>query len=227
MKELNVKLYTIDELPKSAQENVIKQERRNIQKFVMRDCDGDYEDTLRHFCEATDTEVDEYDVDSYGVKLNYSFHFDYNKEIMKNLSPNDICGKLLNRWVSRFVELRLEGRYYAVFSNNHFRERRSKITSGPIEGGWCPFTGRIYDTTIIDPIVNYYLHKGKYADDYSLYDLIDDCYYAFFLEWKKKYEYWADDKDAIFEKLHNNQFKGRLYFEDGTLCNVKVLINQF
>lgn len=50
---------------------------------------------------------------------------------------------------------------------------------------------------------------------FSLEDLIEQCYDNFFKSWHEEYEYWADDKDAICEELHYNQYKDRLYYENG------------
>lgn len=76
-------------------------------------------------------------------------------------------------------------------------------------------TGMCYDLYILKPIIDYYDAWCTYPEDFSLEDLIEQCYDNFFKSWHEEYEYWADNEDAIHEELHHNQYEDRLYYEDG------------
>ncbi|QUT23831.1 hypothetical protein [Bacteroides xylanisolvens] len=58
-------------------------------------------------------------------------------------------------------------------------------------------------------------NKDFIMENFSLTDLIEQCYDSFFKCWHEEYEYWANDENAIREELHNNQYEDRLYYMDG------------
>lgn len=64
-----------------------------------------------------------------------------------------------------------------------------------------------YDYYLLKPIIDYYNVWCTYPEGFSLEDLIEQCYDNFFKTWHEEYEYWADDKDAIREELHHNQYE--------------------
>ncbi len=210
MKTVKINLFTIDELSKEAQDNVIEEERWNVQASCMECYDTDYQHTLHKFEKATHTFIEEYDVDYNRCEEYHDFRFEDCIE-----KPFEIRGKYLRRWINNFISSNVKGKYYSKGT----KSRRSRIIPESIEGGWCPFTGCVYDVAILDPIVDIYTGKKKVSEEYSLSDLMDDCYHSFFAAWKKETEYWADDRDAILDELHNNQYEDRLYYSDGTLCS--------
>lgn len=63
--------------------------------------------------------------------------------------------------------------------------------------------------------IDYYNAWCTYPEDFSLEDLMRQCYDNFFKSWHEEYEYWADNEDAIREELHHNQYEDRLYYENG------------
>ena len=79
-------------------------------------------------------------------------------------------------------------------------------------GNNCPLTGMCYDLYILKPIIDYYDAWCTYPEDFSLEDLIEQCYDNFFISWHEEYEYWADNEDAICEELRNNN---QFYYENG------------
>ena len=83
------------------------------------------------------------------------------------------------------------------------------------QGDDCPLTGMCYDFYLLEPIIKYYKTWCSYPDNFSLTDLIEQCYDSFFKCWHEEYEYWANDENAIREELHNNQYEDRLYYMDG------------
>ncbi|KDS13125.1 hypothetical protein M089_5971 [Bacteroides ovatus str. 3725 D9 iii] len=66
-----------------------------------------------------------------------------------------------------------------------------------------------YDFYLLEPIIKYYKTWCSYPDNFSLTDLIEQCYDSFFKCWHEEYEYWANDENAIREELHNNQYEDR------------------
>lgn len=82
-------------------------------------------------------------------------------------------------------------------------------------GDNCPLTGMCYDYYLLKPIIDYYNAWCTYPEDFSLEDLMRQCYDNFFKSWHEEYEYWADNEDAIREELHHNQYEDRLYYENG------------
>lgn len=82
-------------------------------------------------------------------------------------------------------------------------------------GDNCPLTGMCYDYYLLKPIIDYYNAWCTYPEDFSLEDLMRQCYDNFFKSWHEEYEYWADDEDAIHEELHHDQYEDRLYYENG------------
>lgn len=82
-------------------------------------------------------------------------------------------------------------------------------------GDNCPLTGMCYDYYLLKPIIDYYNVWCTYPEDFSLEDLMRQCYDNFFKSWHEEYEYWADNEDAIREELHHNQYENQLYYENG------------
>lgn len=84
-------------------------------------------------------------------------------------------------------------------------------------GDNCSLTGMCYDYYLLKPIIDYYNAWCTYPEDFSLEDLMRQCYDNFFKSWHEEYEYWADNEDAIREELHHNQYEDRLYYENGDI----------
>lgn len=51
-----------------------------------------------------------------------------------------------------------------------------------------------YDFYLLEPIIKYYKTWCSYPDNFSLTDLIEQCYDSFFKCWHEEYEYWANDE---------------------------------
>lgn len=64
--------------------------------------------------------------------------------------------------------------------------------------------------------MDYYLYIKiiQYVCSVRLY-IITKCYNNFFKTWHEEYKHWAEDEDAIREKLHHNQYEDQLYYENG------------
>lgn len=228
MKEVKFNLYSFNELSSSIRMDIADKQRWNVMEIETEASGDDYASSLKAFEEATGTNVYDYSV-GY---CTYHYKFDFDDYVMGNydypVCEEDVTGKLLWRWVNSFIDANLCGKYYSISRNDiegryHYLYRRSNVLMEEIEYGWCPFTGVCYDADIIDPIVCFYLHHDKFADDYSLKDLIGACYDSFFKRWHEEYKYYADDKDIIIECLENRIYKDTMFYENGVVYDGPAL----
>jgi len=219
MLERKIKLYSIDELSDEAQNRVIEREKENIFSWYNETESYDRKKTLELFEKATETEAINWHVDAYDNYVNFEFNnnraftADYWDE---NLQPEDVHGKLLWRWVNVFVDENISRKDYYKNGKN----RTSRIAIETIFGGWCPFTGVYTDADILDPIVDAYIHPEKIfgKENYTLVDLISECYNAFFEAWKESLHFAYTDRDFLLESLHFNEYEDAKYLADGTRC---------
>lgn len=146
---------------------------------------------------------------------------DVNKWIDKNGSFDEAGGLDLVRhgyeWIRRMRKFENKAdrhTFQKVFGNK--RGNRHKYSRVMFDyGDNCPLTGMCYDYYLLKPIIDYYNAWCTYPEDFSLEDLMRQCYDNFFKSWHEEYEYWADNEDAIREELHHNQYEDRLYYENG------------
>ena len=228
MKTITINLYEFGELSDEVRKAVAERERWNVTNFAM-DCNAsEYEASLEKFESAT----------GYGAR---DWHVGYCEHGFRRDDPtgpvmgtydyplygDDIKGRLLWRWCYRFVRDNRRGNYHGKLvpcekSKEHpvgLRHvyRHSHATKEPITGGWCPWTGVCTDCALVEPIVDFYLnyHRGKYREDYTLEDLIDDCLEKFFSEWESEYNAYGDNKDGIVEELIEANSDGDWFYANG------------
>lgn len=222
MKTIVLQLYTFDELSGEVQKEIIERERWNIMEQCMIVYGSDYRESLKAFEKLTNTRSYSWSVDY----CNYSFRFnhidnpifecpvDYDKDIY----AEDLYGKLLFRYINNNIIPHItQGQYYStsgkcIDGKYTYKHRRSRVIKSLDD---CPLTGMCYDYYLLEPIIKYYKTWCSYPDNFSLTNLIEQCYESFFKCWHEEYRYWADDENAIREELHNNQYEDRLYYMDG------------
>lgn len=223
MKTITLQLYSFDELSEDVQKQIIDNERWNIMEQCMNSFGTDYRKSLKEFEKLTNTTTKNWRVDYCGYYVNshfsnapiYEHPIDYNK----NIYAKNLCGKLLFRYINNVIMPHItKGKYYStsgkyINGKYEYKHKHSGVMFDYKDD--CPLTGMCYDYYLLKPITDYYDAWHNYPDDFSLKDLIDQCYNDFFRSWHKEYEYWADDEDAIREELHNNQYEYRLYYKDG------------
>jgi hypothetical protein len=203
-----------------------------IMEFVMDFRSSEYKSSLKHFEDATGFKARNWEV---GYGENY-FRTEVPDDYVMGayyypVYPEDCKGKLLFRWCLHFIEQNRNGKYYGKLIP-HAKDkdhpaglehiyRHSKVLKESISGGWCPWTGVITDCPLVEPIVDFYLnyHRGKYSENYSLEDLIEDCFGKFFSELQSEYDYYGDNKDGCVEEHIIANSEGELFFEDGTKFN--------
>lgn len=227
MKIIALQLYTFDELSEEVQKEIVERERWNIMDQCMEVCGSDYVKSLDAFTKLTDTMLCGWEVGYCG----YNFNLKYSDSLMfecpvdcdKDIYAENLCGKLLFRYVNNnIIPYITQGKYYSSLGkdiNEKYtnKYRRSHIIKSV--GDDCPLTGMCYDFYLLKPIIKYYKTWCSYPNNFSLIDLIEQCYDSFFKCWHEEYKYWANDENAIREELHNNQYEDRLYYEDGKVYN--------
>lgn len=231
MKEITIKLYEFDELSEEVRKKIADNQSFKVMESVMDCHNSEYEDSLNHFEDATGFNVKNWEV-GYGTS---NYRIESQGIIMGTydfpIYAEECRGKLLFRWCRDFIDNNKKGKYYGKLiphekDRNHpagleHIKRYSKVLSEPIEGGWCPWTGVCTDCPLVEPIVDFYLnfHRGKFTENYSLEDLIEDCVCKFFGEWRSEYEYYGNNKDNSVEEHISINSVGDLYYENGTLFN--------
>lgn len=212
MKEIVLKLYEFDELSKDSQEKIIERERWNVMEQCMDAYSVDYKKSMKAFGELTNTKVYDYEV-GYST-CNFSYGFKHSDIFTENL-----CGKLLFRYINNnIMPYIIKGKYFStsgkyVDGKYKYKHKHSRVMFD--YGDNCPLTGMCYDLYLLKPIINYYNTWCNYSGNFSLENLIEQCYDNFFKSWHKEYEYWVDNEDAIREELHHNQYEDQLYYENG------------
>lgn len=232
MKEVKVKLYKFEELSEKVRKEIADKQSFEIMEFVMDGHNREWESSLKHFEDATGFKAKSWEV-GYGTN---SFRTEVPDDCGMGsydypIYPEDCKGKLLFRWCYRFIEYNRNGKYYGKLvphakDKDHpagleHVKRYSKVLGEPIEGGWCPWTGVCTDCSLVEPIVDFYLnyHRGKFSENYSLEDLIEDCFGKFFSEWQSEYDYYGDNEDGCVEENIIANSEGELFYEDGTKFN--------
>lgn len=228
MKEITIRLYKFDELSEEVRKEIAEKESFEVMNFVM-DCHAcEYKESMKHFENETGFSARDWSV-GYGE---HDFSVDSpDYAIMGSpdfsIYAEDCKGKLLFRWCCRFIEGNAKGKYHGKLIPHEVDsehpvglehiKRYSKVLIEPIDGGWCPWTGVVTDCPLVEPIVDFYrnYHRGKFSENYSLEDLINDCYEKFFSEWQGEYDAYGDNLDGCVEEHIEINSENDWFFEDG------------
>lgn len=235
MKTITINLYEFGELSGEVRKKIVEQKCFDVMDDVMNSFASEYEASLQAFEQATGFGVRGWKVGYYV----HQFRRDNPADVVMGtydypVEPEDIKGHLLWRWCYRFVRDNRRGEWYYIGWDKKERvlrldrgnaERRSRIIMEPITGGWLPWTGVCTDCALVEPIVEFYLnyHRGKFSEDYSLEDLIDDCLEKFFNEWESEYNAYGNNEDNIVEEELTNRHDGDLFFANGKIYEGKLL----
>lgn len=148
---------------------------------------SDYVTSLRTFEKLTNTQSCSWSVNYSG----YNFNFKYNNnpifecpiDCSNDIYAEELCGKLLFRYINNNIMPYItQGRYYSssgkyINEKYTYKYRRSRIIKSV--GDDCPLTGMCYDFYLLEPIIKYYKTWCSYPDNFSLTDLIEQCYDSF------------------------------------------------
>lgn len=208
MKTINLTVFSFDELSENVQKKIIERERWNVMEQCMDAYGIDYKKSMKAFENLTNTEV-------YNYKVGYStyyfcYKFKYGDPIYEHptdyhcdIYPENLCGKLLFRYINNnIMPYIIKGKYFSmsgkyIDGKYKYKHKYSRVMFD--YGDNCPLTGMCYDYYLLKPIIDYYNAWCTYPEDFSLEDLMRQCYDNFFKSWHEEYEYWADDEDAIHE----------------------------
>lgn len=220
----NLTVFSFDELSENVQKKIIEREHWNVMEQCMDAYGIDYKKSMKAFEDMTDTRVYNWEVGYERYDFSYEFKYkdpiyehptDYHRDIF----PENLCGKLLFRYINNnIMPYIIKGKYFStsgkyIDGKYKYRHKYSRVMFD--YGDNCPLTGMCYDYYLLKPIIDYYNAWCTYPEDFSLEDLMRQCYDNFFKSWHEEYEYWADNEDAIREELHHNQYEDQLYYENG------------
>lgn len=207
MKEVTIKVYTIDELAEEAKKYAIDKNRQNIGNILNEGDAEEYRIALTEIEKAFDIKVYEWSVDS----ISHDFRFRLNSERWRNMEDN---AKYLMRYLNSVAYPNCqEGKYYSnngkiVDGKYEFKKRRSRVLTEPfsyvLTGTWC--------TEAIDYALEKaadYVREGR-----TILDWLTDMLEGFFSNWENdQYENYSDE--AIENELSMNEYRfladGRAY----------------
>ena len=211
MININLTLYSFDDLSEEVQKQIIEKERWNVMEQCMSGYGTDYHNSLEKFEELMDISVSSWRVDygSYYCNVKIDVKYAYDEEVLLE----HLSGKLLLRYLqNNILPSLLTPKCYHTYKHVNDKPILKSRSSRIIKECSCPLTGMCYDMYLIEPILEH-LQKPNLQTTYE--DLMDECVESFFKEWHNEYRYWADNEDAIREELHNNQYEDRLYYKNG------------
>lgn len=218
MKEIKATVYKFKELADDVKKKIIDRERFNIMDNCMEIYSDDYHGTLLKIQDAVCCNARNWEVGYCG----YNFRLDFgNHPMFDYMSPDEIRGKYLFRFVNGIIDNFFKGKYYStpgyyVDGKYHYRYRYSRVL---LDDSACPLTGMCYECSFEHVLMKYYRTWTSYPATYSLRNLIQDCFDSFFKGWYDEYQYWASD-DGVLEQLENSsRYEDDIFFEDGTECN--------
>lgn len=234
MKTITINLYEFGELSNDVRKAIIKKRCFDVMERVMGFYNDEYEASLKAFENATGFKA-------CGWEVGYSRH-SFRREnpahVMGSyydpVCAEDCKGRLLWRWCYRLIRDNRSGKYYGKLvphekdkehpAGQRHVKRYSRTIMEPITGGWCPWNGCITDYALVEPIVDFYLnyHRGKFSEDYTLEDLIDDCLEKFFDNWESEYNAYGDNKDDCVEKELECIYEGDWFYANGKRYNGDV-----
>ncbi len=199
MKEMNVKLYSFDELSEEAKEKVRNNLRADVYIVESHCTWNDAEDTLQKFCYFFDVECSDYEVDVfnyYSGRINVKGYWGDDSEI------SELNGRHLRRRINQIVEnFIMKPKVY--YSRNYYKtgkKRQSRITE--VFTGY-ELTGMCYDCDILEPVMKYYRGEMKVGDSFTYKDLMEECIDNFFSAIQKEFEYYYSD-EGVDEFIKNN-----------------------
>lgn len=199
MREINIKLYTFDELSDAAKNRAWLNHVNNLGEFGWT---AEYVSTLEAFEKAFDVRVHNWNVDENA--------FDYSFEHFREPPEGDWLR--FAKWVwNNYAEAIQTGKYYGklVYQEGQQPRHVKRYSKATIEYTCC-FTGFMADMAITDPVWKCLHYKEKFK---TYEDLIDACLTSFFEKWRNDMEY--ETSIECFEELcFTNEYE---FTEDGEI----------
>ena len=205
MKEVIIKVYTIDELAEEAKKYAIDNARCSVAE-CLNDADGwEYREALRKIEEALNIKVYDWEVDEYRHNFRFRINGDWDDKADEE--------RLLIRWLNNvaFPSCR-QGKYFSTpfkydeSGKYHYRSRRSKVLFEPfscvLTGSWC--------TNALDDMLNNAMNIVREGRT-TVREFIEQMLDGFFAQWGRDMEYNSSDQ-AVEEHLEINE---RQFLADG------------
>lgn len=205
MKEVIIKVYTIDELAEEAKKYAIDNARCSVAE-CLNDSDGyEYRDALRKIEEALNIKVYDWEVDEYRHNFRFRINGDWDDKADEE--------RLLIRWLNNvaFPSCR-QGKYFSTpfkydeSGKYHYRGRRSKVLFEPfscvLTGSWC--------TNALDDMLNNAMNIVREGRT-TVREFIEQMLDGFFAQWGRDMEHNSSD-EAVEEHLEINE---RQFLADG------------
>lgn len=208
MKEVIIKVYTIDELAEEAKKYAIDNARCSVAE-CLNDADGcEYREALRRIEEALNIKVYDWEVDEYRHNFRFRINGDWDDKADEE--------RLLIRWLNNvaFPSCR-QGKYFSTpfkydeSGKYHYRSRRSKVLFEPfsyvLTGSWC--------TNALDDMLNNAMNIVREGRT-TVREFIEQMLDGFFAQWGRDMEHNSSD-EAVEEHLEINECQfladGRVY----------------
>ena len=205
MKEVIIKVYTIDELAEEAKKYAIDNARCSVAE-CLNDADGwEYREALRKIEEALNIKVYDWEVDEYRHNFRFRINGDWDDKADEE--------RLLIRWLNNvaFPSCR-QGKYFSTpfkydeSGKYHYRSRRSKVLFEPfscvLTGSWC--------TNALDDMLNNAMNIVREGRT-TVREFIEQMLDGFFAQWGRDMEHNSRD-EAVYEHLEINE---RQFLADG------------
>ena len=208
MKEVIIKVYTIDELAEEAKKYAIDNARCSVAECLNDAEECEYREALRRIEEALNIKVYDWEVDEYRHKFRFRINGDWDDKADEE--------RLLIRWLNNvaFPSCR-QGKYFSTpfkydeSGKYHYRSRRSKVLFEPfsyvLTGSWC--------TNALDDMLNNAMNIVREGRT-TVREFIEQTLDGFFAQWGSDMQHNSSD-EAVEEHLEINEYQfladGRAY----------------
>lgn len=193
MKQVNVKLYSFEELSENAKNRVISDNRDDIYSWHANDIWCTAMETLKKFEYFFDCRASGVEIDIYRHYCSVSVQGDYND----TTELADITGRHLQRMVDYIVEnYIIKKKVY--YHPNYLKNGKKRTSKFQREFTGYELTGMCYDYDILKPVIDFYSGKMRPGKSFSYQDLMELCIDSLLasiqkeLEWVYSDEYIAD-----------------------------------
>ena len=208
MKEVIIKVYTIDELAEEAKKYAIDNARCSVAECLNDAEECEYREALRRIEEALNIKVYYWEVDEYRHNFRFRINGDWDDKADEE--------RLLIRWLNNvaFPSCR-QGKYFSTpfkydeSGKYHYRSRRSKVLFEPfsyvLTGSWC--------TNALDDMLNNAMNIVREGRT-TVREFIEQTLDGFFAQWESDMQHNSSD-EAVEEHLEINEYQfladGRAY----------------
>lgn len=205
MKEVTIKVYTIDELAEEAKKYAIDNARCSVAE-CLNDFNGyEFREALRKIEEALNIEVYDWEVDEYSHNFRFRINGDWDDKADEE--------RLLIRWLNNvaFPSCR-KGKYFSTpfkydeSGKYRCRARYSKVLFEPfsyvLTGSWC--------TCALDHMLNNAMNIVREGRT-TVREFIEQVLDGFFAQWESDMQHNLSD-EAVEEHLEINE---RQFLADG------------